>query len=173
MWTDLWVDKNFEIAASCWCGPIFGPILINYPIANGRQLCDWRKMLLTQSNCSRWEGNATYKGKALRVKPHKCLRHETRSQSKLRSKPLRGWESLKAELTGRGKPRFSELNLGCARGAIKLMRVSWRIGRGQIYRLWVEKSAGDQVIGSQLFNWHTIEISWFSQGTNGWSEEKL
>ena len=44
--------------------------------------------------------DATFKGKTLEGKPHECQGHEIKPQGDLRSKPLRGGESLKAERIG-------------------------------------------------------------------------
>jgi hypothetical protein len=70
-----------------------------------------------------WRGcDAAFKGKTLKGESHECQWHETRPQDGLRSKPLRGWESLKAELIGWGKPEKSLLRSFRAEGRKNLMR---------------------------------------------------
>jgi len=66
-------------------------------------------------------------GKPLKGEPQGRKGHETRPCGQLRSKPLRGWESLQAERTGWGKPRVGGLDWLERRRGKNPMGVSWEI----------------------------------------------
>jgi len=122
MWTDSKVDQYlFQGVCVGFCG--------SSDAQNSAGRLSTRRQLQVVSNTYPGEGNqtrrergATFEGNTLQGKPRECQRHEIRPPGSLRRKTSRGWENLKAERIGWGKPEVSGLKLLCAVGERNLMR---------------------------------------------------
>jgi hypothetical protein len=109
--------------------------LLDYPTITTPAVVGREKIHVVRRNQARWECDAVFEGINSSSEPHECQEHEIRLQGNLRCKPLRGWENLKVDLTGWGKPRVSELELLYAVGAKNSMRGACLFRQGLMVKL--------------------------------------